>query len=75
MTQMKDIAWPQPTWDMVSVGSPFGSTTVKNEKGGVETIALNRATRRRYAAINSTRLERLVDQEERADKVRQQIRK
>jgi len=76
MTQMKDVAWPQPTYNEVSSGSPFGTTTVKTgnvDKNGTalfETIVLNRATRRRYAVLMATRLERLVDREERDDKLR-----
>ncbi len=80
MTQMKDIAWPQPSYRTISSGSPFGTTTVKSsnvDKNGTplfETVVLNRAVRRRYAVLMATRLERLVDREDRADNIRRALR-
>ena len=58
------------TWKFIKEGSPFGSTIMKGEDGNPQTVSLNRATRRRIAATTSTRLERLVDQEERRDRIR-----
>jgi hypothetical protein len=58
------------TWKFIKEGSPFGSTVMKDEKGNPQTVSLNRATRRRIAATTSTRLERLVMQEEQRDHIR-----
>jgi hypothetical protein len=71
---MRDVAWPQPTWEFIKEGSPFGSTVMKDEKGNPQTVSLNRATRRRIAATTSTRLERLVMQEEQRDHVTKLLR-
>ncbi|MDH3424252.1 MAG: hypothetical protein OEN00_14765 [Gemmatimonadota bacterium] len=58
------------TWNFIKQGSPYGTTEVKGPDGKMRTIPMNRATRRRIAAQMSSRLERLVDQEERHERVR-----
>ena len=62
------------SWTFIKTGSPYGSTTVQDENGKDQIVVLNRATRRRYDAMNSTHKERLAYQEERRDHIRSIVR-
>ena len=68
--KMCDVAWPQATHNVIETGSPFGTTVTRDEKGNPQTVPLNRKTRRQTAWAMSTRLERLVEQEERHERIR-----